>query len=172
MKMATPNKTDVLCPVCYEYYEEPKDIACNHSFCEKCLIKLYNSESQKQLTCPLCHKVTTLKNADISALPTNTKLKELVKQKKSSIHIRTNCDEKDKSPAVSYCQTCGDFMCQPCHDIHCKWKRYSDHDLVDINDIRSGKVKIKAKCAKHSQDTLAYICVKCVKNMFVLNVAC
>ena len=153
----------MLCAVCYEYYEEPKDIACNHSFCEKCLIKLYNSETKKQLTCPLCHQVTKVNHADISNLPTNTKLQELVKLKKSSIHICTNCDEKDKSPAVSYCQTCGDFMCQQCNDIHCKWKRYSDHDLVNINDIRSGKVKIKPKCQKHSQDTLAYLCKMCKK---------
>ena len=140
-------------------------MVCGHTFCKKCLIQIYLSESHTQLTCPMCRSATPVPQGDVTKLPTNIALRNLVDDLKTSALICTNCDPNDKAPAVSYCQTCGEFMCQPCHDMHSKWRKHTEHRVVGIDDIKAGKVRIRQRCKKHAEDTLVYVCANCRKSV-------
>ena len=101
----------------------------------------------------------------MTKLATNFTLKGMVDDMKTAALTCTNCDENNQSEAVSFCQNCGAFMCKSCHDVHRRWKMNLDHDVVNVDDIKTGKVKIRQKCKKHPDDTLAYVCKECKTNL-------
>ena len=167
--MAAALDDGLSCPVCVEYFVDPKQLMCGHTFCENCLIKVYRSQACQELTCPMCRQVTLVPNGDVSKLPTNISVKGLVEDLKSAIYICTaNCEAIDQSPAMSYCQTCGDFMCQSCLDMHRKWKKNADHDVVSVAKINAGEVRIKHKCKK-IQQICKIMSVKTAGKTFVLS---
>ena len=47
--------------------------------------------------------------------------------------------------------------------VHRKWKLNLQHDVENVEDIKTGKVRIRRKCKKHTDDTLAYVCKECKK---------
>ena len=45
----------LICAVCLEYYKEPKQLACLHSFCAACLDAIIRQNKQKgNFPCPMC----------------------------------------------------------------------------------------------------------------------
>ena len=48
-------KSLVTCSVCYEVYNEPKILPCHHTYCKKCLERLFQS-SEEQIMCPQCRE--------------------------------------------------------------------------------------------------------------------
>ena len=164
--MATPLDDGLSCPVCVEYFENPKQLTCGHTFCKNCLIKVYRSQACRELPCPMCRQVSLVPEGDVSTLPTNITVKGLVEDLQSATYTCTaNCEASDRSPAMSYCQTCGEFMCQSCHDLHGKWKKNADHDVASADEIREGTMRIKQKCKKHPRDMQDNVCKTCMKRV-------
>ncbi|XP_033127889.1 tripartite motif-containing protein 2-like [Anneissia japonica] len=54
------------CPVCFQQYDRPKRLKCEHVFCYACLQKLAYNEMIK---CPECRLVTNLSASTVSSLP-------------------------------------------------------------------------------------------------------
>ena len=155
-----------MCPVCYDNLDDPRLIKCGHTFCAKCLDKLQKLESDKtHLTCPLCCGVAPIPEGDVSKLPRNITVKGMVEGMKTAKLKCTNCDEKENSLAVSYCQNCTEYMCRACTTNHAKWRKKGDHGVVSVDDIKTGKIKIEPKCKKHPNDALMYICKQCKKKI-------
>lgn len=50
------------CAVCFDTYTDPKQLQCNHIFCQKCLVRLLDRDKTGQLTisCPNCRQVTPI----------------------------------------------------------------------------------------------------------------
>ena len=164
--MAAKIDVGLLCPVCLELFKDPKRISCGHTFCKNCVIKLYRSQACQELTCPMCLQVSLIPEGDVSTLPTNITVKRLAEDLKSATYTCTaNCEASDKSPAISYCQTCEEFMCQSCHDLHGKWKKNVHHDVVGVDKIKMGEVRIKQKCKKHPNYMHEYVCKTCRKTV-------
>ncbi|TKR61169.1 hypothetical protein L596_028316 [Steinernema carpocapsae] len=97
---------DVLeCAVCQSLFENPKQLVCGHSFCEKCCKKM---ASESGIVCPLCRSETTLERT----LPTNYILKQVVgkfkrqRMRMSRLVPCSMCPESLHNERLFGCKTC------------------------------------------------------------------
>eukprot|EP00741_Cyanophora_paradoxa_P019335 tig00000215_g18664.t1 len=101
---------ELTCPICLEFFVEPRLLPCSHTFCYGCMRGLVRSQHVK---CPTCRKVTLLQEEGIRCLPRNRALSNIVAK------IRDNHPEhcsgcRDLLATVS-CQACGGkFYCDEC----------------------------------------------------------
>jgi len=96
------------CPICLEYFAEPKFLDCGHSFCKACLEKIWETDGSiffASISCPQCRNVTYKKP---DKLATNYNLMMLVADKidqEGRMPEAPRQDEKKKSekniPAAS-----------------------------------------------------------------------
>ena len=73
---------DTECAVCFEEFQTPKILPCNHTFCLKCLEKL---ELQKRITCPKCSKKHNVPDRGAQSFMENPHAMALVAAKKVSL---------------------------------------------------------------------------------------
>ena len=141
--MAAVIASGLACPICFEILDDPKQLACGHTFCRKCLDELRRSSSQ--LNCPVCRQFTTVPDGGAANLPTNIALEGLVKHirgKKTDASTSTtrtyctaNCQVTDEKTAVSYCKICNVSMCESCHEVHGNLKQNSGHTAVSLKEL-------------------------------------
>ncbi|XP_071504053.1 tripartite motif-containing protein 3-like [Diadema antillarum] len=152
------------CPICLTLFSQPKALTCSHTFCENCLARIFQTQpNQQTITCPVCRKGTPVPSGDVSELPTNKRLSSLVDEVKTKNPTCTNCGIDQESPTVSYCQDCGDYMCKSCDTNHFAFKPVSNHKVVPVGDVLSGKVPLRrrGKCKKHPNADSDCFCTNC-----------
>ncbi|XP_072180215.1 uncharacterized protein [Diadema setosum] len=152
------------CPACLTLFNQPKSLTCSHIFCKDCLQQIFQTQPSRQtITCPVCRKQTPVPSGDVSKLQTNVPVNSLVDEVKTKNPVCTVCETDGKQPAVSYCQDCGKYMCESCENGHKNWKLVSNHKMVAMSDVLSGKVPLekRRKCKKHPNDDEEYFCTKC-----------
>ncbi|XP_072163692.1 uncharacterized protein [Diadema setosum] len=156
------------CPICLTLFNQPKLLTCSHTFCKGCLERVYQTQpSQQTITCPVCRKGTPVPSGDVSKLQTNVPLNSLVDEVKTKNPICTVCEMDEKPPAVSYCQDCAKNMCKSCERAHSAWKPVSNHEVVPISEVLSGKVPLRRrlKCKKHPSADEDCFCIHCRENI-------
>ena len=74
------------------------------------------------------------------------------------------CDTSEK-PATAHCLDCKESMCETCRLSHTKIKALQDHQVVPIEDVESGKIKMSEKkyCTKHEGEPNKFYCETCEK---------
>ncbi|XP_072169874.1 E3 ubiquitin-protein ligase TRIM71-like [Diadema setosum] len=152
------------CPICLTLFNQPKSLTCSHTFCKDCLQRIFQTRLSRQtITCPICRKETPVPGGNVSKLQTNAPLNSLVDEVKTKNPICTVCETDENLPAVSYCQDCGKYMCESCEKTHSNWKLVSNHKVVAMREVLSGKVPLerRRKCKKHPNDDEEYFCTKC-----------
>ena len=123
------------CSICLEMYTDPKQLCCNHIFCQKCLVKLVIRDQQGQLTltCPNCRQVTPVPASGVrglqSALQVN-QLLEILKEHKSA-STNPGCPEHDGREIELYCKTCESAICYKCIK---KGDKHHNHDYEELNE--------------------------------------
>ena len=55
---------NLTCAICYDHLDDPKQLLCGHTFCLKCLARVFKQKSEDKLTCPLCRHVTSVQEGD------------------------------------------------------------------------------------------------------------
>lgn len=62
-------REELLCPLCMDIYNNPKQLKCHHVFCQKCLLKLFKrcTKTKSTPTCPLCRKHINKQVEDLPA---------------------------------------------------------------------------------------------------------
>ncbi|XP_072163697.1 uncharacterized protein [Diadema setosum] len=156
------------CPICLTLFNQPKSLTCSHTFCKGCLEQVSQTQpSQQTITCPVCRKGTPVPSGDVSKLQTNVPLSFLVNEAKTKNPTCTVCDTDEKPPAVSYCQDCAKNMCKSCEIGHSLWKPFSNHEVVPVSEVLSGKVPLRRrrKCRKHSSADEDCFCTHCRENI-------
>ena len=150
------------CSLCFDLLEEPKQLSCSHTFCQKCLSKWYHCETTvDQISCVLCREITHVKDGDVSNLQTNIQAQSMVDDFRNTKRECTVCDPDAKSSAAAYCQKCGEYMCDECLITHQSWKKNVHHEVVNVKDIRSGKVKVEKLCSEHPCEERLWVCTTC-----------
>ncbi|XP_072182411.1 uncharacterized protein [Diadema setosum] len=152
------------CSICLTLFNKPKSLTCSHTFCKYCLQRISQTRPDRQgITCPICRKVTPLPSGDVDKLQTNVPLSSLVDEVKTKNPTCPVCEVDEKPPAVSYCQDCGKYMCESCEKDHSSWKPFSNHEVVPVSEVLSGKVPLKRrrKCKKHPNDDEECFCTGC-----------
>ncbi|XP_071487021.1 tripartite motif-containing protein 2-like [Diadema antillarum] len=152
------------CPICLTLFNQPKLLSCSHTFCKDCLERVFQTTSfQNIVTCPVCRKGINVPSGDVDKLQTNIPLSSLVDEVKTKSPTCSVCDTEENPLAVSYCQDCEDYMCTSCEKDHSNWKRVSNHAVVTMKDMVSGKIPLKTrrKCKTHPNKYKEYFCHGC-----------
>ena len=153
------------CALCFDLMKEPKFLSCAHTFCKDCLVQLYQCQRRRdQISCPVCRQTTRLQNGDVSRLQTNVPIKAMisdVKSAKRNCTVQAVCDPNSKSIATAYCQMCVEYMCDSCLEAHGKFRKDKDHEVISMDDINKGKMKVKRFCHDHPQEEKLWVCTTC-----------
>ena len=153
------------CSLCFDLMKEPKLLSCTHTFCKDCLVQLYQCQRRgDQISCPVCRQTTRLQIGDVSRLQTNVPIKAMisdVKSAKRTCTVHAFCDPEANSIAIAYCQMCVEYMCDSCLEAHGKYRKNKDHEVISMDDINKGKVKVKRFCHEHPQEEKLWVCTTC-----------
>jgi len=162
---------DTICTLCFETFKNPVILNCGHNLCEPCLKRaeaLYKAlqtleppkknqktgnkdSSEPCIACPLCGKVTPVKDCrpnitlrNVLSLRKNAAVLELSKDGSGSLGSSGELDKSVcgfcKGPATVYCAFCGP-LCQEHSDfLHVKGPLHS-HELstTPLNVVKSIK---------------------------------
>ena len=141
-------KSHMQCPGCQLLIEDPRVLACSHTFCRECLeskAKREKTATKKEkmeeesegataesaetvyVICPDCGMRTDVPNGDFSQLQYNffiQHLMDLMYYNSSEPIPLVYCGMcrkdgiKDLPPAVARCSTCAVFLCKDCFELH------------------------------------------------------
>ncbi|XP_052705479.1 E3 ubiquitin-protein ligase Midline-1-like [Crassostrea angulata] len=169
--MATKTSVNdlIVCPICYEIFQDPKSLPqCLHTFCKSC-IKSYISSSvtDKSLNktdfyCPVCRKCYHVTNPEewVDTLPHNHLIVSLTDQEKME-KKEPSCDCCSRlgqsQPAVSWCPKCCDQLCENCVNFHKISRLTMEHKLGNIAE-RDQNLSVDLFCKQHTSRRLEVYC--------------
>ncbi|KAL3871171.1 hypothetical protein ACJMK2_039187 [Sinanodonta woodiana] len=133
---------ELTCPVCLEFYKDPRVLPCQHSLCKSCLVALISNKEKDgkcDFQCPSCRYVFNARNETyIDALPQNFTLASIVCKfqasvKEDRVFPCDLCDEDQKGKAIKKCLQCQLHYCKVCvEQLHPKRGALANHKLVHI----------------------------------------
>ena len=153
-EMATPGKPNSsesnssTCKVCQEQFEDPRLLACLHSFCRKCLVELwYNSsectsDGRRAVHCPLCGSVCLKSKDGIEGL-----LKDVTCTLPSKDFECASCKEEGvHGDPTAWCGKCQAAFCND----HARTHKitYNSHNLSPLTDRAES---VEYLCTEHNQ---------------------
>ena len=150
LKIVEDNLT---CPICYELFQNPKCLPCQHTYCEGCLERV---QKVSKISCPECRAEASVPAGGVKELPTSfvisRLLDELSLKKKATTEKKYKCGKcNDDVPVVSYCGDCTTFLCQSCRELHQRSKIYGGHHVVPLAEMKDHTPAILAN--HHSSET-------------------
>ena len=168
------------CTLCMEDMQRSCILQCHHSFCVDCLQKYMTQATDPQkMTCPICRKVTTLPNGDLTTLPPNffmDNLKELITKEtdgdedEMKVMADVNKDvaicsqEECQGEAVMYCTVDQEYLCQTCtdeHAVHRFTRRHKTITAEKAKDKVASSTKSNHPCGRHPNQLLDMYCKTC-----------
>ena len=170
----------IICGMCSKSYNDPRFLPCLHSFCQQCLHhEIEKSGSQQVLKCPTCEQNMSIPVGGASVLPQNLHLGFEAEVSGYVSKIVSNsevcCDEcidGQNGPAVVFCCTCCEFLCQLCHAHHKSNRKLSKHKVVGLDQEGAKQLQTTMKpreqyCSQpnHQDNQLNFYCETC--NMMV-----
>ncbi len=167
-----------ICGYCSNSYHDPRILACLHSYCLQCIVKIH--EDTTTITCPTCNYTTPLPTeGGIASLPSNIRLKEQINQDNivqrviSSPSKCDSCDDvSDDVASIAYCKDCDDMLCAECWTIHKRIKITKFHSTFALEDLKKMNVPELQKilspmmssvpmCPDHDDQKLSFYCTTC-----------
>ncbi|KAL4240814.1 hypothetical protein ACF0H5_001602 [Mactra antiquata] len=124
------------CAICLDQYEDPRSLACMHTFCERCVYDFVMKQVKmgvllKGIECPLCRKVTVIRNKEIppeqwsKTVPNNYALLDVLEALKADVKAKQSVD---------MCETHNkdiEFYCEEEHTLCCS--------ICAVNKVKEGK---------------------------------
>ncbi|WAQ98242.1 hypothetical protein MAR_022615 [Mya arenaria] len=155
-KVLSDEARNLMCGICSEYPEEPKELPCGHHFCLPCLqihcLSVADPE-RPYFPCPECGKNVIIQDPTTPVLdwvhhiPTNkTKQKQLerltalAKEKRRQSLICSFCNTKWKNAlATKYCKACQEYFCDECGNQHWLLRATKEHRVWLVDDLHTLK---------------------------------
>ena len=177
--MATNTTPSATCGLCSELYTDPRMLNCLHSFCKKCLQKVFEEQgvSKASLKCPTCNESSPIPEQGVNALAKDHRksyeaeiAQYEAKMKTESSIPCDQCVRTSKNTAMSFCCTCCEFLCEMCSDHHRSWRKTLNHELVNCTKGDGGKGTKSAlknishkilHCQVHTNEILNFYCNTC-----------
>ena len=167
--MASPKVPE--CVVCREGYDDqnlcPRILSCGHSFCTRCLDRLF-TEERDRFRCPTCRVEVNVSQDGVAGLPKNFALLSFfdVKPQQEESESLFDCEVcDDKHPAIFWCFNCEEDMCKDAARFHSLSKATRDHQLISLESATA-----TALCSKHSEPFRSFdeacghvVCSGCIK---------
>ena len=134
---------EITCPVCHNYFQEPKILPCLHYYCKECIQALaQRAGDNKSFPCPECRRDTILRQNDSDQLPTAfmiTRMVELhAKIEKVHGNVEAMCEQCSEPKAVAFCRHCMNFICNDCVKVHEKMRTFSNHEVATLEELKEG----------------------------------
>ena len=146
------------CPVCFNTFNNPRNLGCGHQFCEECLRSIADRHVNGDVICPTC-RVLTVVHGDVTSLPRavlTSQIQETVEYlplKPKSVPKPKPvlfCEELQCSEvATKRCMKCSRIACDKCINKHERLK----HKTVIIRE--------ELFCSTHLKDIVTYYCQDC-----------
>lgn len=159
----------VFCYACFDIFNEPIILSCNHSMCLLCakeslaLNGLHPSPTSS-VVCPLCNTHTLLK--DVSGMSVNASLKQYCDQLRTKsmknplllyLLLERDCDNECSKLATVDCMQCNMSYCDECfHAVH-QFVATRAHKQVPLGQLTKMR---PTKCWKHKSE-LDHYCLTC-----------
>ena len=133
----------------------------------------------QKMTCPICRKVTTLPDGDLTSLPPNffmDNLKELITKEtdgdedEMKVMADVNNDvaicsqEECQGEAVMYCTVDQEYLCQTCTDEHAVHRFTRKHKTITAEEAKdkvASSTKLHHPCGRHADQLLDIYCKTC-----------
>ena len=133
----------------------------------------------QKMTCPICRKVTTLPNGDLTTLPPNffmDNLKELITKEtdgdedEMEVMADVNKDvaicsqEECQGEGVMYCTNDQEYLCQTCTDEHAVHRFTRKHKTITAEEAKdkvASSTKSNHPCGRHANQLLDMYCKTC-----------
>ncbi len=145
------------CPVCLEYYKDPKVLSCHHVFCCNCLEGLARKENPKVLICPTCRHETFIPEDLVCNLKSAFYIHSLVdikeilleqqvpsEQTKSDASQKGECCPNHPDRILEmFCDTCASPICCAC--IVNDHKSHSFSLITDITKEQKRTLSLQSK---------------------------
>ena len=178
----------IQCTLCMEDMQRSCILQCHHSFCVDCLEKyMAQSTDPQKMTCPICRKITTIPDGDLTKLPPNffmDNLKELITKEtdgdEDEMKVTASADgevkvlicslEDCQDEAIMYCTACQGYLCHTCTDEHAGHRLTKNHVTIRAEEVRTsveakGRVTSSTKshhpCGRHPNHMLDMHCKTC-----------
>ncbi len=160
--------TQLTCSVCLDTYRDPKILPCLHVFCTTCLERLVSRDGTS-LTCPNCRKETQLFREGVSGLQCPFYINHLFVVRdtlEKANDARLECQHCSKEKAPGSCRNCREFYCEPCIEVHKKWKGFTSHTNTTTEEIQAEALNfVSAKtamaCTTHPDKPVKIYCETC-----------
>ncbi|XP_020715493.1 brain tumor protein isoform X2 [Ceratitis capitata] len=179
---------DKNCKICSLRLVAPRVLSCLHVFCESCLMKLLNEESngntssassttstagelmpplKSAIECPTCKQVTMVGSKGIESLTCDyilTNILDLSTIESEQLSC-TSCKSKEK--AISRCSDCANFLCSGCDNAHKYMRCFENHEVVKLEDLQKSTadkpltIHKPLFCNVHTAENLKYYCFNC-----------
>ena len=176
-------KSQLECPGCKLLYEDPRVLACSHTYCRRCLEEVTMQGRSDSIKCPECGVQTEVPSCDVSQLQYNffvQHIMDLMSYYSSPEPVplvycgmcRKDGVEK-LPPAVARCSTCAMFLCKHCYELHSIDDFTKLHSTLSITErgdsgffscLIPDETGVKT-CKKHNWKTFSYFCITCSKGI-------
>ena len=168
-------KKHVECSICLDNFEEPKTIACLHTFCCECLKKhALISQRDGQFRCPECQTQIAIPEGNrFDQLPTSflhNSLLSLLAVRQSGDGNNITCGFcKKKKDEASYCFECEKMLCCDCLNAHEVFRdtAFAGHKVTKVKQFQAedyeALLKRKAFCTEkyHEKEVTRFYCHVC-----------
>ena len=122
------------CPICLDTYTDPKQLLCQHVYCQQCLHRQVNRERQGQLRCPNCRQVTPVPANGVAGLPAAfhiNPLLDILREHKKAKEGTLYCSAQHQERELElYCETCQQLIC-----FQCTVTDHRSHNYYLVTDI-------------------------------------
>lgn len=138
------------CAICLEIYTDPKQLHCNHVYCQNCLERLVVRDQQGQfiLTCPNCRLITPISATGVAGLQSSFQVNNLLEIQDSlkqfpsmaSLEAGYLCSVHPGEELKLYCQTCDELICLKCAIRNGRHHSHSYDELGEALEIYKGEI--------------------------------
>lgn len=171
----------LLCSICTELLNEPKQLPCLHRYCRDCLLT-FITESRKEsrdtkIKCPMCRQTCTIPKDLADGFKTDFHMKSIIEfiqlQKtfeKGELKRCISC-EQTKS-AKAYCFKCKHFLCDKCYVFHTQNPMFDDHQphILNLESIQAQNLTLDKlasltedpRCQVHVKQQAQLCCTECL----------
>ena len=165
-------KGEITCPVCQEFFQDPKILPCFHYYCKRCVLQLASRE--QPFPCPECRGETLLPPTGAGGFPTAffvnrmKSLHDAMEKAQGATASGLVCDQcQSAEQVVAFCRNCAHYICDYCREGHRRMKVFSGHTVVSIEEVRQNATSNlpvinpePMTCEEH-QEQLKIYCFDC-----------
>lgn len=167
------------CPVCLDSLQDPRTLACLHTFCTNCL-EGCRKQHRRDFECPVCKRLTSLSSHGIQGLPIDHRIQQIRDivnqsarmqgQRRDGVQARWPSAENSQScdlcrtqhrkitATTCHCIQCFMYFCESCTKKHDGNPLFAGHDRILMQDSSAVETLF---CRQHKEQPVRYFCKVC-----------